>query len=235
MSAPSSSALARRISLGSSTVIWLAPPRRRCITVSRPMGPAPTTTARRPTLKPERETPRNATAIGSTHAPSSNETLSGKLRSFPAGMLTYAAMPPLLPIPAVPPMSGALHRLDKPSRHSGHTPHTLPLGCTAARSPARQPSTPGPTDTTSPANSCPITTPSSYLPSCIACKSVPQIPEYRVRNSTSPASGSGIGRSSMAYPPSWLRTRARIVCSPFLAPFWASLFGLAIRWAAPVS
>ena len=48
MSAPSSRALARRDSLGSRAIISLAPALRRCVSVSKPMGPAPITAARLP-------------------------------------------------------------------------------------------------------------------------------------------------------------------------------------------
>ena len=231
MSAPGSSALARRISLGSSTVIWLAPPSRRCITVSSPMGPAPTTTARRPTLKPERETPRNATAIGSTHAPSSSETSSGRLRSFPAGTLTYAAMPPLLPMPAVPPMSDALHRLDRPSRHSGPRAARVAFGMhgsAVASTPAFYAGADG------------YDLAREFMPDYHAIFVSAELDRVEVG-----AADTGVSRAEQHFARIRLGHRAFLYgVSAFLVKnksahcmfsLFGSLLGLSIRWAAPVS
>ena len=84
-----------------------------------------------------------------------------------------------------------------PERHCSHVPQTLPTGLILARSPRFQSPTPGPTASTSPANSWPMTTLGTKMSvSSGACRSVPQIPQCWLRNNTSPGPGSGSGRSS---------------------------------------
>ena len=84
------------------------------------------------------------------------------------------------------------------------------------RSPGAKPVTLEPTSTTSPTNSCPITSPTGIVFCAHAsqewmCRSVPQIPVRSTRISTSLIPTSGSGTSSSHSPGSaWAFTSARI-------------------------
>ena len=145
-SAPHRSAVRRRCSSGSLTKTRRAPARRATGATSTPMGPPPTTSTSSPGRTWPILTAWMATPSGSSSAPASSLSASGRGCSRRVGHSNRSCRPPSRrPWPANW-TSG--QRLACPARHCSHLSHGI-AGSTATRRPACGPSS------ATPPNSCP--------------------------------------------------------------------------------
>ncbi len=92
--APSFAAMCRRIGTRSLTMARTAPWAMAACSVTRPMGPAPSTATVSPAVTPERRAAHTPTASGSSIAPSSSDMLSGSGKRKSDGQARYSANAP---------------------------------------------------------------------------------------------------------------------------------------------
>ena len=92
--APLRSAISRRAACGSDRKIEPAPAAAATSTASWPMGPPPVIRTLSPGRRPKRSTPCTTVASGSSTAPCSNDTPSGRETTWDAGTMAWPARPP---------------------------------------------------------------------------------------------------------------------------------------------
>src|SRR5467141_908081 len=192
--APIVAASARRLGFTSDAMTLVAPAARAMPTAKHPIGPQPTMKTVLPGISAV-STVWNALPIGSMIAPTSVGMFPpSSVSTLLAGITMYSANAPSR---STPMMRVFLQIWLFPVRHWRQWPQTIwPSAVT--RWPARNPVTPSPTDSISPANSWPTTIGGLMRPwahgfQSAMWRSVPHTPACRTAMRTSPGPGSGLG------------------------------------------
>ena len=120
--------------------------------MARPMGPPPRTKTIESRVKGAAEIACHATLKGSTRAPTSRGTLSGRFKTAASGTTTDSLRPPPPPErPTKPPLK---QTFSAPALHASHTPQYI-LGWIQTFSPTEKVESGDPTSVIVPENSWP--------------------------------------------------------------------------------
>ncbi len=169
-----------------------APSSSAVFAIRTPIGPAPITKTRSPSVT-DRDTTWTAFAIGSVSVATWSVTSASKRTAASEGTTNRSAKPPVRSRPTSLPVA---QWLIAPCRHHSQEPHDT-IGFNTTRSPRREPGTPSPISEISPTVSWPMISGGIRrgLASRNPCRSDPQIADARDAIVTSPGPGVGSGAS----------------------------------------